>query len=291
MQDIVNRYIAGDGRVRIILASTAGAAEEARRLHSASPVATAALGRTLTAALMLSTELKGEGSISAIVAGDGPIGRITAVARPDGTVKIYCSNPAVDLPVRPDGKLDVSGAVGRSGRISVVKDLGMREPYVGQVNIVSGELAEDFALYLAASEQQPSLVALGVLVSPEGPVLASGGIIVQPLPGCPEDVVSHLELVSPTLSDISRRLHAEGVEGLIESTFRGMGPELVGSMGVRLHCDCSRERIERALIALGAKELQDIIEQDGGAEICCHFCNAKYAFTGEELEILRKTAV
>lgn len=291
MQDIVNRYIAADGYVRVIFASTAGAAEEARRVHNASPVAAAALGRTLTAALMLSTELKGEGSISAIVAGDGPIGRITAVARPDGSVKVYCSNPQVDLPVRADGKLDVSGAVGRRGKLSIIKDQGMREPYVGQVNIVSGELAEDFAMYFAASEQQPSLVALGVLVSPEGPVLSAGGIIVQPLPGCPEDVVSQLELISPTLSDISRRLHAEGAEGLIKSTFHGMNPELIGSMPVALKCDCSRERIERALIALGAPELEDIIVNDGGAEICCHFCNMKYTFTREELEILIKSAV
>jgi molecular chaperone Hsp33 len=287
LQDQIRRYIAADGYVRIIFACTTDSAEEARRVHNATPVAAAAMGRTLTAALMLATELKGEGSISATVAGDGPIGRICAVARPDGTVKIYCSDPGVDLPVRADGKLDVSGAVGKEGKLSVVKDLGMREPYVGQVNLASGEIGEDFALYLAASEQQPSLVALGVLVAPEETVLAAGGIIVQPMPGCPEEIVSHLELIAPTLSDISRRLWKEGADELIETTFRGLEPQLIGTTPALLRCDCSRGRIERALIALGADELEDMMIKDNGAEVCCHFCNAKYAFTADELGELK----
>lgn len=290
MQDKIYRYIAADGNVRILLASTAGATEEARRLHGATPVATAAMGRALTMTLMLATELKGAGSITATVSGDGPIGRICAVARPNGTVKVYCTDPSADLPVRSDGKLDVSGAVGRSGRLSVVKDLGMREPWVGQVNLKSGEIGEDFAMYLAASEQQPSLVALGVLVSPEGPVLSAGGIVVQPLPGCPEEIISHLELVSPTLGDISRRLHAESPGELVELTFRGLGPELVGATDAFLKCDCSRERVERALISLGGAELEDMIAKDGGAEVCCHFCTGKYAFTAHELDRLKQSA-
>jgi molecular chaperone Hsp33 len=291
LQDQILRYIAADGFVRIILACTAGAVEEAHKVHDATPVTTAAMGRTLTAALMLATELKGSGSISATVAGDGPIGRICAVARPDGTVKVYCSDPFVDLPIRADGKLDVSGAVGRVGKLSVVKDLGMREPWVGQVNLATGEIGEDFAMYLAASEQQPSLVALGVLVSPDGTVLSAGGIIVQPLPGCPEETLSHLELISPTLGDISRRMHHEGADELIQTTFRGMNPECLDALPVSLRCDCSRERIERALISLGTAELDDMITEDGGAEVCCHFCNTKYAFTAGELEDLKTTAL
>lgn len=291
LQDRVYRYIAAEGNVRIILAVTPTAVEEARRLHGATPVAAAAMGRTLTMALMLATELKGGGSIAATVSGDGPIGRICAVARPEGTVKAYCSDPSADLPVRADGKLDVSGAVGRSGKLSVVKDLGMKEPWVGQVNLVSGELGEDFAMYLAASEQQPSLVALGVLVSPDGPVLSAGGIVVQPMPGCPEEIVSNLELVSPTLSDISRRLYSEGPGELIRSTFAGLNPVLAGETAVSLRCDCSRERIERALISLGPAELDDMIEKDGGAEVCCHFCNKKYTFSGDGLERLKLSAM
>lgn len=290
MQDRIFRYMAADGHVRIILAVTAGMVEQARVLHGATPVATAAMGRTLTMTLMLATELKGEGSISSTVSGDGPIGRICAVARPNGTVKVYCTDPTVDLPVRADNKLDVSGAVGRCGKLSIVKDLGMKEPWVGQVNLVSGEIGEDFAMYLAASEQQPSLVALGVLISPEGAVLSAGGIIVQPLPGCPEDIIAHLELIAPTLGDISRRLRDEGAGELISTTFRGMNPELVSTMDVSLRCDCSRDRIERALISLGSDELADMIEKDNGAEVCCHFCTAKYAFTANDLENLKMTA-
>jgi molecular chaperone Hsp33 len=290
LSDRILRYIAADGHVRIILADTSEACEEARRVHCASPVAAAAMGRALTAALMLATELKGNGSLTAIVAGDGPIGRIVAVARPGGDVKVTCSNPLVDLPARADGKLDVAGAVGRQGRLSVVKDLGIGQPWSGQVDLVSGELGQDFAMYLAKSEQQPSIVSLGVLVSPDCHVLSAGGVIVQPLPGCPEEIVSKLEETAPKLADISRKLQSEGAEGLVASAFAGMGPELAGSMPVWLRCDCSRERIERALISMGAAELSDMIRKDGGAEVCCHFCNAKYAFTANELETLMNAA-
>lgn len=290
MQDRVTRYLAAGGNVRIALAQTTAAAEEASRLHNASPVAAAAMGRTLTMALLLAVELKGTGSVSVTVSGGGPIGRITAVARPDGTVKVYCSNPSVDLPPRPDGKLDVGSAVGRHGKLAVVKDLGMREPYVGQVNLATGEIGEDFAIYLAASEQQPSLVALGVLVSPEGPVLSAGGIVVQPLPGCPEETISHLELIAPTLGDISRRLLEEGPDGVVQSTFRGLDPQPIGELPTELKCDCSRERIERALVTLGSEDLDDMIEKDGGAEVRCHFCTKAYGFTAEELARLKAQA-
>ncbi len=290
MQDQVYRYLAADGNVRIALAQTTMAAEEASRIHNATPVAAAAMGRTLTMALLLASELKGDGSVSVSVAGGGPIGKVIAVARPDGAVKVYCSNPSVDLPPRPDGKLDVGGAVGRQGKLAVVKDLGMREPYIGQVNLVTGEIGEDFALYLAASEQQPSLAALGVLVSQQGPVLSAGGIVVQPLPGCPEETLSHLELIAPTLGDISRRLLDEGPDGVIQSTFRGMDPKRIGEMPVELKCDCSRDRIERALISLGGNELADMIQEEGNAEVRCHFCARAYDFTAEELGELRDQA-
>jgi molecular chaperone Hsp33 len=257
--------MADGGNVRIILADTAEAAEEARRVHHATPLAVAAMGRTLTAALMLATELKGNGSITATISGDGPIGRICAVAWPDGEVKAYCGDPSVDLPARPDGKLDVAGAVGR-GKLAVVRDLGMREPFTGQVNLVSGEIAADFAMYLAASEQQPSMVALGVHATGER-VVSAGGIIVQPLPGCPEETIEALERAAPALGDISRRLPLEGVEGLVRSAFGGMDPVLSGEIGVRFRCDCSRERMERALISLGPGELADMIAKDNGAEL------------------------
>lgn len=289
MEDSIFRYIAGDGNVRIQLACTTGAVEQARLLHDASPVAAAAMGRTLTMAVLLASELKGGGSVSTTVSGDGPIGRVCAVARPDGSVKVYCGNPLLDLPVRADGKLDVGGAVGSHGKLSVVRDIGVGEPWVGQVNLVSGEIGDDFAMYLAASEQQPSLVALGALAA-SGGVLSAGGIVVQPLPGCPEEIISHLELVAPTLGDISRRLYDEGPEELIASTFRELKPVLAGSMAVRLQCDCSRDRVERVLLSLGAGELDDMIAKDGGAEVNCHFCNKKYSFDAGNLEELKVAA-
>lgn len=287
MQDSITRYMAAQGAVRILLAQTTGACEAARVTHNASPVATAAIGRTLTATVLLASELKAEdGSITVNLTGDGPIGRICAVARPNGQVKVYATDPAVDLPVRADGKLDVSGAVGREGKLAVVRDLGLREPWVGQVNLVSGEIAEDFAMYLTASEQQPSLVSLGVLLNTERQVISAGGIIVQPLPGCPEDTLVALEDKAPLLGDLSRRLQQEGAEGLISSVFGDMAPERMEELPVHLACDCSRERISRALIALGAEELTDMIEQDGGAELQCHFCNKKYRYDADELSAL-----
>ena len=282
--DQITRYMAADGAVRIILAETTQACEQARVTHNASAVVTAALGRTLTATVMLASELKGNGSVTATIDGDGPMGRLCAVARPDGTVKAYATDPSVELPLRADGKLDVGGAVGHAGKLTVVKDLGMREPYVGMVNLVNGEIAMDFAQYLTASEQQNSLVALGVLVNPDYTVAAAGGIFVQPLPGCPDSVLSDLELRAPLLGDISRSLHLDGGDALVRGVFDGMDPVAVGTTPVAFRCDCSRDRIERALVALGATELHDMATQDHGAQVSCHFCNRQYDFTEEELE-------
>lgn len=282
--DQITRYLAADGAVRIILAETREACEQARLTHGASPVATAALGRVLTATAMLASEMKAEGSVTVTIDGGGPMGRLCAVARPDGSVKAYAGDPAVELPLRADGKLDVGGAVGRTGRLTVVRDLGLREPYVGMVNLVSGEIAVDFAQYLTASEQQNSLVALGVLVDTDYTVAAAGGVIVQPLPGCPESVLQALELRAPLLGDISRSLHGQSGDAFVRAVFEGMNPEAAGSTPVHFRCDCSRERVEAALIAMGGEELRDMARQDGGAQVCCHFCNTQYQFTARELE-------
>ena len=286
LQDSIRRYMAADGNVRILLAHTTQSCEEARQVHEASPVATAAMGRTLTAALLLASEMKGDGSITTNVAGNGPMGRICAVARPDGTVKVTAADPTVALPPRADGKLDVAGAVGREGKLAVIRDLGMREPWVGQVNLTSGEIAEDFAMYLTVSEQQPSLVSLGVLIGRDRQVVSAGGIVVQPLPGCPEEVLATLENLAPALVDLSRGLQQEGPDGLVQSVFGGLNPALLDERPARLQCDCSRERISRALIALGVEELTDMSRQDDGAELQCHFCNVKYQFTADDLNAL-----
>lgn len=290
MPDTIFRYIAADGYVRVILSETTVACEEARNIHSASPVAAAAMGKALTATLMLASELKGAGSVSVTVAGDGPIGKIIAVAKPDGTGKVCCSDSSVDLPVRADGRHDVAGAVGAQGRLSVVKDLGLREPWVGQVDLVSGELGQDFASYLMRSEQQPSIVSLGLLTASDYRVISAGGVIVQPMPGCPEEILSELEGAAPAVADISRKLRDMGGEALAVSAFPGLNPVRVGSIPVKLRCDCSRERIERALISLGAAELSHMMREDGGAEVCCQFCGAKHAFAADELEALMRAA-
>jgi molecular chaperone Hsp33 len=248
------------------------------------------MGKALTATLMLAGELKGAGSVSVTVAGDGPIGKIISVARPEGTAKVCCTDPSVDLPVRADGQHDVAGAVGTHGKLSVVKDLGMREPWVGQVDLVSGELGQDFASYLMRSEQQPSIVSLGLLTAGDYHVLSAGGIIVQPMPGCPEEIITELEEAAPVLADISRKLRDIGGEALVASAFPGLNPVRVGSIPVKHQCDCSRERIERALLSLGAAELSHMLRKDGGAEVCCQFCGVKHAFTADELQALMNAA-
>lgn len=292
MQDQLIRGILKQGQARILMASTAQLAEQARLLHQPTPVCTAALGRLLTAACLMGAMLKGDRDrLTVTLAGDGPAGRLVAVGGPDGAVKGYVENPRVELPVRADGKLDVGGAVGCHGRLSVVKDLGLKEPYVGQSNLVSGEIGEDLALYFTASEQTPSMVSLGVLVAPQGPVLSAGGVIVQAMPGCSEEVLSALEGKAPALADISRQLlQAQGLEDMLTGLFGDLEPEILGDGEPCWRCDCGRERIERALISLGRQELDEMIEQDGGAQVSCHFCNQAYDFTAAQLQALREEA-
>ncbi len=292
MQDQLIRGILKQGQARILMASTAQLAEHARQLHQPTPVCTAALGRLLTAACVMGAMLKSDSDrLTITLAGDGPAGRLVAVGAPDGSVKGYVENPKVELPIRADGKLDVGKAVGHNGRLSVVKDLGLKEPYVGQSNLVSGEIGEDLALYFTASEQTPSMVSLGVLVAPQGPVLSAGGVIVQAMPGCSDAVLSALEEKAPQIADISRRLlQTESLTQMLHDLFGDLEPEILGTSQPCWRCDCSRERIERALISLGRQELKEMIEQDGGAQVSCHFCNQNYEFTAEQLQALRDEA-
>jgi len=292
MKDQSIRAILKGGQARVLMASTTGLVEEARQLHQTSDVCTAALGRLLTGASLMGSMLKSEtDKLTVSFLGDGPAGRLVAVGSPDGSVKGYVENPRVKLPLRADGKLDVGGAVGHEGRISVVKDLGLKEPYVGQSNLISGEIGEDLAMYFTASEQTPSLVSLGVLVAPGGPVLSAGGIVVQAMPGCSEEVLSALENRAWQLADISRRLlETESIEALFYVLFCDLEPEVLSFAEPKWRCDCGRERIERALISLGKQELTEMIEEDGGAQVNCHFCNKKYDFTADELTALRDEA-
>ena len=234
---------------------------------------------------MLGVMMKGDReSVSVTIKGDGPMGTLVCVAD-HGDVRVCADNTQVELPEREDGKLDVGGAVGHNGRMSVVKDLGLKEPYIGQCELVSGELGMDFANYFTVSEQQPSLVSLGVLVK-GNQVIKAGGLLLQPLPGCEEKTIEQLELRSPMFAEISRELNAAPKEELAEGWFRGMDLRLLDRTPLRYHCTCSRERMEKALLAIGQKDLQSIIDDGQGAELGCHFCRKTYFFTTEQLEAL-----
>ena len=271
------------GQARVMMCEATGLVQRAADLHRSTPVCTAALGRLMIGTSMLSVMMKGEREyVNVTIKGDGPMGTLVAVGD-HGDLKVTCDDPRVELPLREDGKLDVGGAIGHHGRMTVMKSLDLREPYIGQCELVSGELGIDFANYFTVSEQQPSLVALGVLVSGDA-VLKAGGLLIQPMPGCEESTIEQLELRSPMFADLSRELTFASKEELLEGWFRGMEPELLERVPLRYHCNCSRERMERALISIGRSELQTIIDEDTGAELGCHFCHSRYAFTTEDLK-------
>ena len=273
------------GQVRVMLCETTQMVQTACDIHESTPVCTAAMGRLMTATAMLGVMMKGDReSVSVTIKGDGPMGTLVCVAD-HGDVRVCADNTQVELPEREDGKLDVGGAVGHNGRMSVVKDLGMKEPYIGQCELVSGELGIDFANYFTVSEQQPSLVSLGVLVQGDK-VIKAGGLLLQPLPGCEEKTIEQLELRSPMFAEISRELNAAPKEELAEGWFRGMDLRLLDRTPLRYHCTCSRERMEKALLAIGQKDLQSIIDDGQGVELGCHFCRKTYFFTTEQLEAL-----
>ena len=278
-----------DGQVSVLMLDTTGMAQNAADTHGASPLGIAALGRLVTACAMLSLSEKDErNAVTLQLRGDGPIGALVAVGS-HAEVKAYVEHPRVSLPLKSDGKLDVGGAVGHTGRLSVIRDMGLREPYIGQTALVSGEIAEDLCSYLLTSQQQPSLVSLGVLVAGET-VLASGGLLIQPLPGCSDDIISQLELRSPMFADISREMTYDDNETLMRGWFAGMSPVIQAVTPLVYRCRCDKDRMERALIALGDQELTEMIEDGKGAELSCHFCHAHYAFSTQELEALRGIA-
>ncbi len=272
-----------EGMVRGLLVTGTATVQEAQCIHLTSPVVTAALGRMLMGTSLLGALLKDENaSVTVTIDGGGPIGKMICVG--DQTTVRGCVNvPRVELPLRRDGKLNVGAAVGTPGRMSVVKDLRLKTPYVGQISLTSGEIAEDFATYFMQSEQTPSLVSLGVLVAGET-VLAAGGVLLQPLPGCPEEVIDQLELRSPLFSDLSRELAHEPMEELLKGWFHGLSPVVMQATPLSYQCLCSRDRMEKALIALGQEELTRMIEDEiDGAELSCHFCKNRFHFTTHDL--------
>ncbi|MCP3775361.1 Hsp33 family molecular chaperone HslO [Paenibacillus sp. MZ04-78.2] len=289
MQDYLIRATAYEGKVRAFAVRTTGIVEELRRRHQTAPTATAALGRTATAALMMGIMLKGEEKLTVQVKGGGPIGQIVADSNAHGEVRGYVDNPAVDLPLNQVGKLDVTGAVGTDGFLYVIKDLGLKEPYRGSIPIVSGELGEDFTYYFAKSEQTPSAVALGVLVDVDYTVKTAGGFIIQLLPGLTDDEITQIEKELGALPPITSLLdHGDRLEDILATLLPG-AEVLERRDDIRFQCKCSRERVEQTLISLGRDELQQIVEEDGKAEIVCHFCNEAYRFSREDLEAILKS--
>ena len=277
--------------IRIFAADTTSMVEEARRLHNTSPVASAALGRALTASSIMGIMMKGDNDkLTLSINGKGPLGTIVCVADSKGTVKGYVSNPLVDIPSRADGKLDVGSAVGINGLVTIIKDMGMKEPYTGQYPLVNGEIAEDLTAYYAYSEQQPSAIALGVLVDVDYSIKAAGGFIVQLMPEAEEKDIDILEKNLSQITSVSHLIDEGKIpEDLINLVLKDLEPIIYEKIPVSYKCDCSRERIEKALISIGKKDLDEIIKEDKLAEISCHFCNTVYHFNEAELIDLRKS--
>lgn len=273
------------GEARVFLCDTTEMAQRARDIHHASNTCSAALGRMLAAASIMGAGLKSEGDrITATINGGGPAGPICAVAGPDGKVKVMIEHPEVELQLKPNGKLDVGGALGKDGQLTIMRSFGYGEPYVGRVNLVSGEIAEDFAMYYLESEQTPSICALGTLVGEE--IISAGGILIQAMPGCSEELLDALEIRAELFGSISQLLQDMALEELAYACFRGLDPEVLEEIPLELKCDCSREYIERVLLSMGEDEIRDLIRTQNGCEVTCHFCRSHYAFTGEELEKL-----
>lgn len=286
MKDYLIRGMDKEGTIRIFVASTTNMVEAARTAHNTAPTSTAAIGRSLTAAAMMGVMMKNEDDrLTLKIAGGGPIGTIMMVANNMGDVKGYVDNPCADVPSRSDGKLDVKGVVGTNGNITTIMDLGLKDPYIGQANLVSGEIAEDIASYYLVSEQQPSAVSLGVLVDTDISVKAAGGYIIQLLGGISEESIVKIEealkVIEPVSTLIDKGLSPEDIMHKILPEF---DMQVLDKMEVRYKCDCSRARLEGVIKSIGNDEIKAIIEEDGKAEVVCHFCNTKYQFTKEDLE-------
>lgn len=288
MGDQLVRAITKDGMVKAVAVSTRELTERARQIHRTLPTATAALGRTLAAASMMGNALKGDGaSLTLRVQGGGPLGILLAVSDNQGNVRGTVDNPAVDVPLRSDGKLDVGAAVGSQGTLTVIRDLHMKDPYVGSVGLLGGEIAEDLAAYFVESEQIPTACGLGVLVDRDQSVLAAGGYLIQLLPGAGEDIVAKVEGGVMAAGSVTGLLSGgAGPEEMLRQVLSDFELEILECASIEYRCDCSRDRMERALISLGPEELRAIIDEQGGAELTCRFCDNVQTFTKAELETL-----
>lgn len=292
MADYIIRGTAAEGQIRFFGASTRDVVEKARASHNTSPVATAALGRLLTAGAMMGTMMKNPDDLLTLkIDCDGPIGGLTVTADYAGNVKGYVNNPMVVLPCNDKGKLDVGGALD-IGVLSVIQDIGLKEPYVGQTILVSGEIAEDLTYYYATSEQTPSSVALGVLMNKDNTVRQAGGFIIQLMPEAQESIISALEKRLGEISPVTTLLdEGMAIEEILGEVLEGMEPEITDQIDTRFFCNCDKKRVEKALLSIGRQELGEMIDEGKSIEINCHFCNTNYEFTVEELKELYERAV
>ncbi len=299
--DILISGLAADGYLRVIGAETTQLVEEARKTHNMSATATAALGRMLTGTVLMAKEMKNEtDKLTIQLKGKGPIGGMATVCRiktKNGAagaldkvfVKGYADHPYADLPIREsDGKLDVGGLVGK-GFMNVMMDFGLKEPYSGSVPLRSGEIAEDFSYYYALSKQVPAAVSLGVLIGEQLDVMKAGGFMIQLLPGAPDKLIDDIERNISYMPSVTTLLNAGAtIENILEDITRGYNLDISDRVECKFECDCSKERMEEALLSIGKEEIKKILEEDHGAELCCHFCNKKYQFTEEEIAELIK---
>lgn len=287
MSDYIVRATAADAQIRAFACTTREVAETARQAHNTSPVVTAALGRLLSAGAMMGSMLKGEKDLLTLqIKGNGPLRGLTVTADSLGNVKGYADVPDVIVPAKPNGKLDVSGAIG-DGQLSVIKDMGLKEPYVGQTLLQTGEIAEDLTYYFATSEQVPSSVGLGVLMNRDNTVKQAGGFIIQLMPFAADEVIDRLEQNLKQVTSVTALLdEGKTPEQMLESLLDGLAPEMTDTMPVAFSCNCSRQKIEKVLISLGKKEIREMIEDGKEIEVNCHFCNTHYQFTIEELKKL-----
>lgn len=288
MADRIVRAISADGLVQAAAICSRDLTERARQIHKTLPVATAALGRTLAAASMMGNALKSDGaSLTLQFKGGGPLGTVLAVSDNEGCVRGYVTNPHTDLPLRPDGKLDVGGAVGHDGTLTVIKDLHMKEPYVGTIDLLGGEIAEDVANYFVESEQIPTACALGVLVDRDQSVKSAGGYLIQLMPGAGEDTIAKVEGGVMAAGPVSAILEQnDDPEALLRTVMSDFDLKILETCPVSYKCYCSRQRVERALISLGKPELEQMLAEQGGCQLTCQFCDAVYDFSADDLRAL-----
>lgn len=286
------RYITEDGSAFVIAADTTDVVARAEQIHKSSAVTTAALGRLMTAASMMGDMLKGkDDSITLRINGSGPAGTLIAVSDSSGNTRGYVQNPIVEIPLNDKNKLDVKGAVGTNGFLYVMKDLGMNEPYVGQSEIVSGEIAEDITNYFAVSEQTPSVCALGVLVDTDLTVKAAGGFIIQLLPGCPDEVIDKIEASVNSIESVTTMLlNNMSPDDIVKKALTGLNIDKLDESDIQYKCNCTRQRVENALISTGTQSLKEMLDDEQEVKVECHFCDKVYNFTKQDIKNLINSA-